>query len=112
MYAPQSIPLLNLDSQNHGYMVFGNTGMDDKDLFMRAANGEDIISQIYPSLTLQNLKSGGSPLITKAQAAKLPSFDNAIATKTATGTWYKNPNGDMLYVDKKGYKQWVMANRE
>ena len=69
MYAPQSLPLINLDSQNHGYMVFGDTGMDDKDLFMRAAMGEDVISSMYSNLTLQNLKPGGSPLITKAQAA-------------------------------------------
>ena len=56
--------MMNLDSQNHGYMVFGNTGMDDKDLFMKAANGEDVISSMYPNLTLQNL-AGRSPLITK-----------------------------------------------
>ena len=64
-------------------MVFGNTGMDDKDLFIRAAMGEDVISSMYPNLTLQNL-AGRSPLITKDQATKLPSFE--------------------------GYKQWVMAN--
>ena len=37
-------------------MVFGNTGMDDKDLFIRAANGEDVISSMYPNMTLQNLR--------------------------------------------------------
>ena len=40
-------------------MVFGNTGMDDKDLFMRAAHGEDVVSSMYPNLTLQNLVSPG-----------------------------------------------------
>ena len=36
-------------------MVFGNTGMDDKALFMAAAQGEDVVSQMYPNLTLMNL---------------------------------------------------------
>ena len=92
-------------------MVFGNTGMDDKDMFMRAAMGEDIISDLYPNLTLQNL-AGGFHLIHKDQAAKLPSFENAIATRARTGMMYRNPNGDQLYVGEKGYKQWVMANGE
>ena len=81
-----NLRLQNLDSENHGYMVFGNTGMDDKALFMQAAQGVDVISQMYPNLRLQNL-AGRSPMITKEQASKLPSFNGAIATKTKTGIW-------------------------
>ena len=52
-------------------MVFGNTGMDDKEMFMRAAMGEDIISDLYPNMTLQNLQS---PMMTAKDKATLPKF--------------------------------------
>ena len=74
-------------------MVFGNTGMDDKDMFMRAANGEDIISELYPNMTLQNLRN--SPLLTKDDKASLPKFE-FVNRKNDGSAVYKSANGDTL----------------
>ena len=74
-------------------MVFGNTGMDDKEMFMRAAMGEDIISDLYPNMTLQNLRQ--SPMMTAKDKATLPKF--ALVNKKADGgAIYKSANGDTL----------------
>ena len=74
-------------------MVFGDTGMDDKEMFIRAANGEDIISDLFPNMTLQNLRK--SPMMTASDKASLPKF--ALVNKKADGgAVYKSANGDTL----------------
>ena len=39
--------LQNLDSQNHGYMAIGNTGLNDRALFAYAADGGDVFGLLY-----------------------------------------------------------------
>ena len=38
--------LQNLKNQNYGFMVIGQSGLDDEDLYYRAINGEDISGAI------------------------------------------------------------------
>ena len=69
-------------------MVFGNTGMDDKDLFMRAAHGEDVVSSMYPNLTLQNLVSPG---LTNLNC----SLDMKRFYQNSQGNWVNKADGSV-----------------
>ena len=74
-------------------MVFGNTGMDDKDLFIRAANGEDVISSIYPNLTMQNLVSPG---LTNLNC----SLDMKRFYQNSQGNWVNKADGSVWKLTK------------
>ena len=109
---------MNLQSQNYGYKVY------------KAANGNDVISSMYPNYRLQNL-SQFAPEMTEDQVneflfgygkgystnlqnlvtkdvAEIPNFNKAIEEWIAAGNVEKNPDGAQ-WVVPYGDKEYVFA---
>jgi hypothetical protein len=54
---------MNLDSNNHGFMAIGKTGLDNESLFNDARNGDlDVMCDLYNICNLMNLEFDDSEM--------------------------------------------------